>query len=303
MALPPADFRATRCFLSESLTDLASVCEKVCWSANLPFLSTLDHADLEDSKGFYHCLNVNKSSSDADVASSFHEAKTTFKAVALVHHPDKAKGNESSIQIFNNAKDLYERQKEAHKIIGKPNCYGSAYPDRVIYDRLGEKFRKQFRTAFEIQYPNKSYSVRANEIDAERKRKEIYERVSATKDKKKKENTPIMERVIHNWKKVGHQTNRCRAVVYQCIDAGYSIAEISRHIRLNVYSSDRYTWNGVCESDRRYRAIRMTIDRIWKAGIAGKLGTLRGKPSMTSTSVKPGARGRVILNPRKKVRR
>ena len=62
---------------------------------------------------------------------------------------------------------------------------GSAYANRIIYDRKGGELRSKFTTLFEEQYPNSTFAQRATDIKLEAERANIFSKGQATRIKKK----------------------------------------------------------------------------------------------------------------------
>ena len=62
---------------------------------------------------------------------------------------------------------------------------GSAYANRIIYDRKGGELRSKFTTVFEEQYPNSTFSQRATDIKLEAERAKIFSNRQAMRVKKK----------------------------------------------------------------------------------------------------------------------
>jgi hypothetical protein len=245
LVMRPVDFRASRCHLSSALTIPAGEHERVCWNDNKVFLGTLNHADLEDSKGFYSVLGCSKLSSDACIVASFDKGKTAYHKLARTHHPDKSQGNEIMVAEFMEGKNVYEQQKLAFQTLGMANVYGDAFPSRVDYDRVGEDLRDQFFISFNKIYPDKSYRARAKEIMAAGARDDIYAKRAENAAKKKDTAMPLLKRLVVNWRKVGQQSMRCYVIVHRCLSAGYLVSEMARHVRLEIYSVKNDPWSGV----------------------------------------------------------
>ena len=62
---------------------------------------------------------------------------------------------------------------------------GSAYANRIIYDRKGGELRSKFTTVFEEQYPDSTFAQRAMDIKLEAERANIFSKGQATRIKKK----------------------------------------------------------------------------------------------------------------------
>ena len=147
LTLPPSEYRVDRCFLSETLSDSAGESENICWKEKALPKEIYFHY-LEDLKGNYLVIGCKKRSSDEIVASEFHLVSKDYKNIARTHHPDKT-SDTAMHYVFEKAKDTYEKQKQAFGVLGTLDTYeGTAYPDRVNLDRLGEDLRKKFRAGF-----------------------------------------------------------------------------------------------------------------------------------------------------------
>ena len=236
LLLGASDFRIDRCFLSETLTEPAGISERLCWGLKKMLPKGEQFKDLEDSKGHYELLGCSKSSSTASIRESFKKYAAAFKDLARTHHPDKT-NDEAKLALFAEANTRYEKQKEAYEVLGTMNSDGSAYPDRVNYDREGEKLRDKFRASFEKTYPNETFDHRAQVINEEKVREAIFAKGHATRKINKDEG--CMTKVTRLWVKDGQQDNRSRLSVHSAFEAGHLKSVIARAIRLDVYSTKK----------------------------------------------------------------
>lgn len=241
LLLGDADYRAERCFLASTLNDPAGVSEKTCWEAHMDLLPADKRcADLEDPKGYYKLLGCNKKSSTKDIDKAYHEQSKLFKEVARTNHPDKT-NDKDKISEYQAANAKYEEVKEAYQVIGTSNEDGSAYPDRVNYDRTGEVLRDLFKQKLSEAYgTDETYDSRAHTINDEKKRSEIYAKGHATRkvnNNEKREGLGSLKRVGKAWIMDGQQDNNFRVQVYYALKNGHDKAEIARHIRLARYST------------------------------------------------------------------
>ena len=237
LAIMPATFRSTRCHLSCNLSDPADENEHKCWGDKL-LPNGFQCDDLEDPKKYYRLLGCSKASSDAAIADAFRCVSSAFKCLARTHHPDKAHGNETKIAKFTEALALYGDQKKAMEVLGIPNIYGDAYPKRADYDREGEALRDMFETAFKVRYPRMTFADRVKEMEENKKRAEMYARVSASRkqnaiDDAQKQGS--LESVAKYYRTHGQQENRTRVSIYYAMKAGHTMSHIARFIRKNVY--------------------------------------------------------------------
>ena len=77
LALPPYDYRISRCFLSNNITSPADDSEKVCWGENL-IGADVECEDLKDPYGYYKALGCKKILSDEDIGVALKKAKKSF---------------------------------------------------------------------------------------------------------------------------------------------------------------------------------------------------------------------------------
>ena len=304
LALEAPNYRTGRCELASTLEDPADEDEKSCWvDVAILLPSTLQCEDLEDPDGHYKALGCTKTSSDEEIAASFKKVGREFRELARHNHTDKT-SDKAKNEIFFQAKEKHERQKRAHDVLGTLNILGTAYPDRVNYDRRGEGLRKKFKEEFDKSNPEMTFADKANEIDEEKKRQEVYAKGQATRAKFKQAST--MERVIKSWNKQGHQDNIARVAVRDALQEGKTRSQVAHAIRLELFSSKKEPWDGVHRNDSKFKAIYGTLGRIVDAL---NKGTLRKYTSnepewstaMKSKSIKPGARGRRPTSKRAKM--
>ena len=62
---------------------------------------------------------------------------------------------------------------------------GSAYADRIIYDRKGEDLRSKFTTIFEEWYLESTFAERATDIKLEAEQAKIFSKGEEMRVKKK----------------------------------------------------------------------------------------------------------------------
>ena len=92
--------------------------------------------DLEDPNGYYKALVCKKIFSDEDIGVTLKKAKKGFFGLGRTHHPDKTEDKEN-IELFKKAKEQYKLQKMAFENLVTLNLMGSAFADRIIYNRKG----------------------------------------------------------------------------------------------------------------------------------------------------------------------
>ena len=109
---------------------------------------------------------------------------------------------------------------------------GSAYADRIIYDRKGGELRSKFTTVFEEQYPDSTFAQRATDIKLEAERANIFSKGQSTCIKKK--DMDALQDVVDKWKNAGHQEKLSRAAILRAFDEGHTRTEVICHIRLEV---------------------------------------------------------------------
>ena len=127
--------------LTRRSSDLGSVTN--CWGENL-LGDDVECEDLEDPDGYYKAFGCKKISSDEDIGVSLKKAKKDFFGLVRTHHQEKT--------AFENLVTL--------------NIMGSAYADRIIYDRKGEEIRIKFTTVFEERYPDSTFAQRDTDINS-----------------------------------------------------------------------------------------------------------------------------------------
>ena len=90
----------------------------------------------------------------------------------------------------------------------------------------------KFAAVFEDQYPNSTFSQRANDIKLEAERAKIFSKGQATRVTKK--DMDALQDVADKWKNDSHQDNFSRAAILRAFDEGHTRTEFIRHIRLEV---------------------------------------------------------------------
>ena len=117
---------------------------------------------------------------DDDMTVAFKKASAGFKEMARTHHPDRTNDKEK-IDFFQQAKEVYEKQNEANKILNTLDTYnGTAYPDLVKYGRNGENLRRRFYEEFDKAYPRTKFAGRSKEINEANEHAEIFAKDQAT---------------------------------------------------------------------------------------------------------------------------
>ena len=72
------------------------------------------------------------------------------------HHTKKT-SDTAIYSVFEKSKDTYKNQKQAFGVLGTLDTYeGTAYPDHVNCDQLGEDIRKKFRAEFAKNHPGET---------------------------------------------------------------------------------------------------------------------------------------------------
>ena len=305
LALPaPPDWRTLRCDSASSLSDPASDNERHCWNKLLLSPSLRKEirddkpwSDMEDPMGYYEALDLNKTSSDDNLISSFQKVKATFHDVARTRHPDKS-DDPSDHEKFNTAKEKYEKAKQAFEALGGDK---GTFKERVQYDMLGERLRHAFKMSFDEKY-NCSFDEHARQIFLQEKREQEFAKRKETCSDRQNESP--LEKVVREWKVAGQQTNAVRLYVKQCLADGHAQADIARAIRRERYTGG---WDGVARNDSHYAKIKSTLGRISasvKNGRLDHLGDQKGnvnRSALNSKSVVPGSRGKKVTDPERLV--
>ena len=322
LALPPSDWRATRCSLSKDLKDPATAEEMLAWDMDLlPELKKAEH--LEDHLKYYLALGCTKVSSDADITAEYKRARKKFSQIALKYHPDKSNKKEDACK-YERAHSKYERVVRAYAELGIPDENGQ-YAMRVSYDQKGEDLRYEMANVSTDYQPcrwkhiishhipllsvillfimlqaiddvyNVTMKQRAKDILERLKRDKIYEK--RAKNVQLNASMAILTKISKRWLKSGQQTNRLRGLVCDALKKGYTNTEIALEVR-------RFTFRGLYfredkrSQDKKFLAISAQIQTYRKELKEGRMDTvlkLEGtdkRNAMRSKSLNLSARGR-----------
>ena len=305
LALPPSDFRATRCQLANELQVPATADEKLCWDKSVipdhSFPSSVNKDDcgndFEDPLGYYTLLGCSKTSSDSAIAAAYQDLKSKHRETSLALHPDK-NSDPTAHEALKTANSNWELVCAAYHVLGFCDDDNN-YPARVQYDKDGEMIREAFKFEFNNIHNGESFTARAKILRKENERHKVYEKREQTnsfrKDGKGKFvlcsyhtlshplicsftffsqtiSESILDTIVRHWATNGqHAQNKLRALVCMALDKKIAPADIARYVRGKVRKKDGQRFDGIGAKDKEYQAMLRKIGRIRKDKEEGRL--------------------------------
>ena len=115
---------------------------------------------------------------------------------------------------------------------------------------------------------------------------------------------PVVNKIVNHWQKSDHQINTVRMLVVEALINNLTKSDIAQIIRFKLFSLNISPWDGVATGDAKYNQIYYTLHRINVLLKEGKLEPhVDPLPSSehSSKTVKVGARGRKVTDPKKLV--
>lgn len=233
--------------------DPAPAYEKVLWDrTRIPTIQQQSLSnDFEDIRGLYKRLGpgLSRTSSDKEIDDAVKRAKAKYRADAILYHPDKNPGNDTSA-LF---QEVNERWVQVQEVVNRFNAAGTGGASgRLLYDMKCDAVKACW--SIEVQYNDTAAqeTFATEQRTAKRKTTKQTRRVLSNFDK-----------CVTLYNKRGWQTNAWRVVVSKAVNENKTRADITRAIRMQCGSAG---WDGVAKNNQEYltifKKVTVTVDMV-----------------------------------------